>query len=46
MSESGSGWFASIVEQPERGDGPIVVSYCPPCAERELQAQPREHEYT
>jgi hypothetical protein len=45
VSESGRGWFGSIAEDPEAGEGAVVATYCPPCAARELDAKPRDHEY-
>jgi hypothetical protein len=41
VSEHGRAWFGLIVEDPEDGEGPVVATYCPPCAERELDAAPR-----
>jgi hypothetical protein len=41
---SARGWFAYLAEDPE-GDEPMVRTYCPPCAERELDARPREPLY-
>ena len=43
--ESGKGWFGFIAEGPEDGEGPAVCTYCPPCAARELEAEPREPHY-
>ena len=40
ISEVGRGWLAYIAEDPEDAEGPAVVIYCPPCAARELDAQP------
>jgi hypothetical protein len=45
LSESGKGWLGYIVEDPEDGEEPIVCTYCPPCAQRELDARPRSHRY-
>ena len=45
VTESGRGWFAIIAEDSEDGEGPVVATYCPPCAERELEASPREPGY-
>ena len=45
VSESGTGWYGYISEDPEVGAKPLVVAYCPPCAARRLEAQPREREY-
>jgi hypothetical protein len=45
VSDSGQGWFAFIAEDPEDGEGPLVTTYCPPCAKRELDASPRESGY-
>jgi hypothetical protein len=42
-SESGKGWRAYIVEDPDDGEEPLVASYCPPCAERELGAPAASH---
>ena len=43
--ESGKGWFGFIAEGPEDGEGPAVCTHCPPCAARELEAEPREPHY-
>ena len=45
VSESGAGWFGYISEDPEQGERPLVATYCPPCAARRFEAQPREREY-
>jgi hypothetical protein len=45
VSESGKGWFAYIVEDPDASEGPVVCMYCPPCAEAELEARPRSAAY-
>jgi hypothetical protein len=45
VSESGRGWLGYIAEDPEDGEGPLVVTYCPPCAAREQAASTRAHEY-
>jgi len=45
LSEAGKGWFAYIVEDPEGIDDPLVCTYCPPCAQWELEARPRSHRY-
>lgn len=37
-SETGKDWRGYIVEDPDDGEGPLVCTYCPPCAERELDA--------
>ena len=37
VSETGKGWLAFIAEDPDDGEGPLVCTYCPPCAERELR---------
>jgi hypothetical protein len=39
-STTGKGWRAYIVEDPDGDDEPITCTYCPPCAERELNATP------
>jgi hypothetical protein len=39
-SESAKDWRGYIAEDPEDGEGPVVVTYCPPCAAREQQAPP------
>jgi len=44
-SESGRGWFGYITEDPEDGQGAQVAVYCPPCAQRELEARPRQPHY-
>ena len=45
ISHSGRGWFAFITEDLQDDEEPVVVTYCPPCAERELEAKPREPGY-
>jgi hypothetical protein len=46
LSESGKGWLGYIVEDhEEEGEETIVCTYCPPCAERELDARPRSSRY-
>ena len=45
VSDLGRGWIGFIAEDPEDGEGPAVATYCPPCAERELEAAPREPGY-
>ena len=45
VSESGKGWFGQIAEDPEDGEGPVVCTYCPPCAERVLDARTRVTHY-
>ena len=44
-SELGKGWYGQIAEDPEDGEGPIVCTYCPPCAERVLDAHARARDY-
>jgi hypothetical protein len=44
-SASGRGWFGYIAEDPEDGEATVVCTYCPPCAQRELDARPREPRY-
>lgn len=44
-SETGRGWFGFIAEDPDDDEGPVVATYCPPCAQRELDAQPRQRAY-
>jgi hypothetical protein len=45
-SESAKGWFGAIAVDPKGEDvQAIVFTYCPPCAERRLDAKPAEHEY-
>jgi hypothetical protein len=39
------GWFAYIAEDPDGDEDPVVCTYCPPCAQRELDARPREPHY-
>jgi hypothetical protein len=46
ISEAGEGWLAYIAEDPEDGEGPVVCTYCPPCARRVLAARPRMWVYT
>jgi hypothetical protein len=45
LSEAAKGWYAYIVEDPEGLEEPLVCTYCPPCAHRELDARPRSHRY-
>ncbi len=45
VSESAVGWFGLVAEEPDEGKGPVVATYCPPCAARVLDAKPRELEY-
>jgi hypothetical protein len=45
LSESGKGWLGYLVEDPEDGEDPVVCTYCPPCAQRELDARPLSHRY-
>jgi hypothetical protein len=45
VSESGRGWFGRIAEDPEDGEDSVVCTYCPPCAERELDARSRLPHY-
>jgi len=44
-SETGRGWLGYIAHDPEDGEDPAVCTYCPPCAERHLDANPRINEY-
>lgn len=44
-SRSGRGWLGYLVEDPEGFEPTVVCTYCPPCAERELDARPRELDY-
>ena len=37
VSETARGWLAFIAEDPDDGEGPLVCTYCPPCADRELR---------
>lgn len=47
VSHTGKGWLAYLAEDPEDGEGPIVGTYCPPCAVLHFEAKkPRELEYT
>jgi hypothetical protein len=45
VSDTGKGWLGYISEDPEDAERPIVVVYCPPCAQRELRAKPRRQPY-
>lgn len=45
MSASGKGWLGYLIEDPEGVEETIVCMYCPPCAERELDARPYAHRY-
>jgi hypothetical protein len=40
LSDTGKGWLGYIAEDPEDGEGPTICTYCPPCAQRELNAKP------
>ena len=40
-----TGWFGQIAEDPEDGEGAVVCTYCPPCAERVLDARTRVTHY-
>jgi hypothetical protein len=44
-SETGRGWLGYIAHDPEDGEDPVVCTYCPPCAERHLDANPRVPQY-
>jgi hypothetical protein len=44
-SEAGRRWVALVAEDPEDGEGPVVCTYCPPCADREMVAVAREPHY-
>ena len=44
-SRTGKGWFGFIAQDPDDDEGPVVTTYGPPCAERELDARPREPHY-
>jgi hypothetical protein len=46
ISEQGRSWIAQIAEGPEGGDDREVVTYCPPCAWREFDVEPRTLTYT
>jgi hypothetical protein len=37
-SETGRGWLGYIAHDPEDREDPVVCTYCPPCAERHLDA--------
>ena len=45
VSETGKGWVGVVAEDHEDGEGPVVATYCPPCAERELEATQRDFAY-
>lgn len=45
VSPTAHGWFAYLAEDPDDDEGPIVGTYCPPCAARHFDARPRVHEY-
>jgi hypothetical protein len=45
VSETGKGWVGVVAEDREDGEGPVVATYCPPCAERELEATQRDLAY-
>ena len=36
VSATAKGWLAFIAEDPDDGEGPVMATYCPPCADREL----------
>lgn len=37
VSDTGQGWVAYVVEDPDGEDETTVATYCPVCAEREFQ---------
>jgi hypothetical protein len=37
ISDEGEGWLAFLAQVPDDDDGPDVATYCPPCADREIQ---------
>jgi hypothetical protein len=42
VSEDALGWIATVIDDEEQlAVDPYVVSYCPPCAEREFERAPR-----
>jgi hypothetical protein len=45
VSETGKGWVGVVAEDREDGEGPVVATYCPPCAKRELEATQRDLAY-
>ena len=45
VSDSERGWFGFVAEDPEDEEGPVVGTYCPPCAEHELEVRQREPGY-
>ena len=45
-SELGSGWVALIADDPDDAAPATVVSFCPPCAARILEYEPRSRGYT
>ena len=44
-SETGTRWIGLVAEDPEDDEGPVVCTYCPPCAKRELGAVARQPHY-
>lgn len=46
VTHMGPGWVALIAEDPDDGEPSTVVSFCPPCAARVLEYEPRSRGYT
>lgn len=46
VSDTGPGWVAVIVEDPDDLDPAGIATYCPPCAARLLEYAPRTGVYT
>jgi hypothetical protein len=46
VSDTGPGWVALIAKDPDDEEPSTVVSFCPPCAARVLEYEPRSRGYT
>jgi hypothetical protein len=46
VSDTAPGWVALIAEDADGGDPASLVSFCPPCAARVLEYEPRSRGYT
>ena len=46
VSHVGTGWFAYLAEDSKDDEGPLVGTYCPPCAARHFDAKQLVREYT
>jgi hypothetical protein len=46
VSDSARAWFAFVADLPDDEDPPAVATYCPPCAAKHFDKNPRERDYT